>query len=204
LAKSKETGDLCALKLMKKHTEYDTGMLDIVKNEVEIMKGLQHKNIKLIYHIEYRMISNVLKYNLNYNYNIINLLDYRDDVEHIHSNGLKKEVYLLALELANGGELFDLIAQTGQFSEPVARYYFQQMIAAFEYLHGNGISHRDMKPENVMLDSQFNLKIADFGFSSNKALNETRRGTDSYMTPRQGGQEGFPGRARQDCQPYQN
>jgi len=40
-----------------------------------------------------------------------------------------------------------------------------------------------MKPENIMLDDQFNLKLADFGFSSSKAQNETRKGTDSYMAP---------------------
>jgi serine/threonine protein kinase len=40
-----------------------------------------------------------------------------------------------------------------------------------------------MKPENIMLDDGFNLKLADFGFSSSKAQNETRKGTDSYMSP---------------------
>jgi len=143
---------------MKKDSGYDTGMLEVVKNEVEIMKMLSHPNI-------------------------INLLDFCDSAEYKKANGAKAAVFYLALELANGGELFDFIAQTGKFSEEVARFYFHQLCDAFEYLHGNGVSHRDMKPENIMLDSDFNLKVADFGFSSNKALNETRRGTDSYMAP---------------------
>ena len=158
LAKNKNTGDLCALKIMKKDSGYDTGMFEVVKNEVEIMKTLNHPNL-------------------------INLLDFWDSAEYKKANGAKAPVFYLALELANGGELFDFIAQTGKFSEEVSRYYFHQLCDAFEYLHGNGVSHRDMKPENVMLDSEFNLKVADFGFSSNKATNETRRGTDSYMAP---------------------
>lgn len=158
LAKNKNTGDLCALKIMRKDMGYDTGMAEVVMNEVEVMKNLSHPNI-------------------------VNLLDFNDTAEYCKPNGVKAAVFYLALELANGGELFDFIAQTGKFSEKVARYYFHQLCDAFEYLHGNGVSHRDMKPENIMLDSEYNLKLADFGFASSKAQNETRKGTDSYMAP---------------------
>ncbi|CAI2368000.1 unnamed protein product [Moneuplotes crassus] len=158
LARNKTSGDLCALKIMKKDMGYDGGMDDIVKNEVEIMKNLSHPNI-------------------------INLIDFSDTEQYKQANGASEDVFYLALELANGGELFDFIAQTGKFSEEVARFYFHQLCDAFEYLHGNGISHRDMKPENIMLDNEFNLKLADFGFSSNQAKNESRKGTDNYMAP---------------------
>lgn len=158
LAKHKETGDLCALKIMKKDFGYGNEIVNVVKNEVEIMKNLKHQNI-------------------------VNLIDYNGSAEYKQANGSSAPVFYLALELANGGELFDFIAQTGKFSEDVARYYFHQLCDAFEYLHSNGVSHRDMKPENVMLDSDFNIKVADFGFSSEKASNETRRGTEAYMAP---------------------
>ena len=143
---------------MKKDSGHDTGMFDVVMNEVGVMKQLNHKNI-------------------------INLTDFSESAEFKKANGASSDVFYLALELANGGELFDFIAQTGKFSEETARFYFHQMCDSFTYLHGEGVSHRDMKPENVMLDSEFNLKLADFGFSSTKAQNETRRGTDSYMAP---------------------
>jgi len=45
LARNKTTGDLCALKIMRRESGYDSGMNDIVKNEVEVMKNLNHPNI---------------------------------------------------------------------------------------------------------------------------------------------------------------
>jgi len=158
LAKHKETGAVCALKIMKNPGSMDSSMLKLVMNEIEIMKELDHQNI-------------------------VKLLDFSGDAEYKRPNGSKIKVFYLALELVSGGELFDFIAETGRFTEEVARYYFHQMIAALEYLHTNGYSHRDIKPENMMLDSEYTLKLADFGFSSNQALNETKRGTDGYMAP---------------------
>jgi serine/threonine protein kinase len=87
---------------MKKDIGYDSGMADIVMNEVEIMKNLSHPNI-------------------------VNLLDFDGSAEHVKANGEKTAVFFLALELAKGGELFDFIAQTGKFTEEVARYYFLQL-----------------------------------------------------------------------------
>ena len=159
LAKHKDTEKLVALKIIKDEALQNGSTLETFKTEIEIMSEISHPNI-------INMLSNSTEGSL------------RD------TNGATKEnVIYLTLELASGGELFDFIAQTGSFSEPVARYYFHQMIDAFEYLHSRGISHRDMKPDNIMLDDEFNLKIADFGFSSKAASNQSFKGTRSYMAP---------------------
>lgn len=70
------------------------------------------------------------------------------------------------LELVGGGELFDLVALGGRLEEKYARYYFKQLMEGLGYCHSSGVAHRDLKPENLMLDNNFNLKIADFGFAA--------------------------------------
>ncbi len=93
------------------------------------------------------------------------------------------------MELAQGGELFDFVANTGRFKENVARAFFHQFMDALRYMHMAGICHRDLKPENIMLDANFNLKIADFGFAAptlgrdKSGQLSTQLGTTSYMAP---------------------
>jgi len=65
------------------------------------------------------------------------------------------------LEPAENGCLKDYFP----FSEPVTRYYFHQLIEELEYCHSKKIAHRDLKPENLLLDENWQLKLADFGFS---------------------------------------
>lgn len=81
------------------------------------------------------------------------------------------------------------MAETGKFSERVARTYFIQMMNGLSYIHSMGYAHRDLKPENIFLSNQFKLKIGDLGFAfslkgeNGTGIFHTKLGTEGYMAP---------------------
>lgn len=72
----------------------------------------------------------------------------------------------LALELAEGGDLFDKIEADEGVGENVAHFYFTQLVEAVSWCHGKGVAHRDVKPENMLLSEAGDLKLADFGLAT--------------------------------------
>jgi serine/threonine protein kinase len=69
------------------------------------------------------------------------------------------------MEFINGGELFYHLKREGRFSEERIRFYAAECVLAIEHLHSQGIIYRDLKPENLLLDSEGHIKITDFGLS---------------------------------------
>jgi serine/threonine protein kinase len=99
--------------------------------------------------------------------NLIKLKEYGSDgVLEEKGCPVKRGVPYMVLEVAKHGELFDWIAYSGiRLTERFARYFFRQMIEGLEHMHGKGHSHRDLKLQNVLINEEWKLKIADFGFS---------------------------------------
>lgn len=101
----------------------------------------------------------------------------------------------LVMEYAAAGELFDKIEPDVGIAEDLAHLYFHQLISSLEYLHQNGIAHRDLKPEvlaltqNMLLDEFGNLKLSDFGLATvfrHKGMTRiltTPCGTPPYVAP---------------------
>lgn len=77
-----------------------------------------------------------------------------------------KTKIVIVMEYAESGELFEHLRRRKALSEEEARRLFRQIVSAVHHCHANGIVHRDLKLENILLDEKFNIKIADFGLSN--------------------------------------
>eukprot|EP00041_Stephanoeca_diplocostata_P020062 m.440212 g.440212 ORF g.440212 m.440212 type:complete len:472 (-) comp21465_c0_seq6:183-1598(-) len=96
------------------------------------------------------------------------------------------DVLYLVLEFVPGGDLFDYVIKHKRLLEHEARKMFRQILSAVEYCHLHGIVHRDLKLENVVLDENRNVKVADFGLSTQflgDADLSTFCGTIGYCAP---------------------
>lgn len=143
--------------------------LEALEREVEIMKAIRHENV-----LRLKAIS-------------------------MDTTIANKSVAVLVLEIAEGGELFDFLMHTKHFDDILARTYFKQLISALRFCHSQNIYHRDIKPENILMNSNYVLKLADFGLGNytdaSDDLLETECGTRSYMAPEILARNGYRGDA---------
>ncbi|KAI3372103.1 hypothetical protein L3Q82_006956 [Scortum barcoo] len=96
-----------------------------------------------------------------------------------------KYVYML-LEACLGGEIWSLLRDRGSFDEPTAKFCAGCVTEAFDYLHRKGVLYRDLKPENLMLDTDGYIKLVDFGFAKKIRCGQktwTFCGTPEYVAP---------------------
>ncbi|KAJ4955583.1 hypothetical protein NE237_012366 [Protea cynaroides] len=95
----------------------------------------------------------------------------------------------ILLEFVPGGSISSLLGKFGSFPEPVIRMYTKQLLLGLEYLHKNGIMHRDIKGANILVDNKGCIKLADFGASKQVVELATisgaksMKGTPYWMAP---------------------
>ena len=95
----------------------------------------------------------------------------------------EKECLYIALELCEGGTLEDKLYKSSASRPAEPLQILKQMCSAVAYIHGKGLIHRDLKPDNIFIQED-TIKIADFGLVTNKGKHSTNRvGTELYMAP---------------------
>ena len=113
-----------------------------------------------------------------------------------------KEYILIIMEYINGGNLFSFLKKHRKVSEKTAKLLYRQIILGIKYMHEQGIVHRDIKLENILIDLNNNIKICDFGIgrvlSSPEQPLFDQCGTPMYIAPeillcsKEKGYKGFP------------
>ncbi|CDW85970.1 protein kinase domain containing protein [Stylonychia lemnae] len=155
-----------AIKIHKlDHPDLNQEKVIIIQNEAKLLARIEHKRI-------------------------VNIVEYYTKQVVEKSDGFKYDVVCVIVnELAKGGELYYYIKNSGAFLEREARYLFLQILEGLEFLHSQGVCHRDLKPDNILLTENYDVKISDFGFSgplagrSGDGLLRTHLGTLPYQAP---------------------
>ncbi|WOK97116.1 CBL-interacting protein kinase 7-like [Canna indica] len=117
----------------------------------------------------------------------------------LHEVMATRSKIFLVMEHAPGGDLLVRVARRGRLSEPSARRYFHQLVSALHYCHARGVAHRDVKPQNLLLDRAGNLKVSDFGLAAlpdqlrGDGRLHTACGTPAYAAPEVVRRRGYDG-----------
>ena len=125
------------------------------------MKILNHQENKLAV----KMLENEFHHASKLNHpNIIKVIEAKKSVI-MTENDKKTKVAFIAQELAPRGDFFNYLVKNGGLPTPIVLYYAKQLLMAVNHMHTKEVAHRDLKCENILLDNNFNLKVADFGLA---------------------------------------
>lgn len=149
-------------------------------NHYHALKVFPHKNGKS----SSTFLNEIRFAGLNHK-NVISIVHYEENKEFSIQAKAEASSYIV-MEFAPYGDFFQLL-DTNQISfddDKLVRTYFHQLIEGLEYLHSKGVAHLDIKPENLLMGRDFQLKIADFDHSSlNGEILAASAGTLYYRPP---------------------
>lgn len=173
-ATHEKTGEKRAMKFMLKGANWNKKDEEEARNEIEALSKIKHKNVVAFFGFDFNCM-----YPMKEGANLLTVM--------------------FEFELASGGDLFDIIFfNPGGLREDIARYYFRQLIYSVKACHDSGVVHRDIKPQNLLLDKSWQLKLADFGLAKifeadshakdddckvDTMIMTTYRGTPGYRAP---------------------
>jgi serine/threonine protein kinase len=148
LALDIKSGKLRAIKMHR--GKLPAELKESICKEIEVLENIPHDNIVKLYH--YGETAEVHKKR-------------GDSMEFVENTHL-----IVVLEFAKGRDLISSLKVAGALNGSHALFYFKQFIGAIEHLHSYGISHRDIKPDNILFDKSMMLKLADFGMAGSVAV----------------------------------
>ncbi|KAL8498065.1 hypothetical protein ACS0TY_021410 [Phlomoides rotata] len=128
LCREKKTGDIYAMKKLKKSEMLSRGQVEHVKAERNLLAEVA-------------------------SYYIVKLYCSFQDAEYLY----------LVMEYLSGGDIMTLLMREDTLTETVARFYIAESVLAIESIHRNNYIHRDIKPDNLLLDKNGHMKLSDFG-----------------------------------------
>lgn len=158
----KVTGRFYAIKQIGKSSDRHSGIMDR-RMRAEALK----QEVEVMQRMDHR--------------NIVRLFEHYEDSEH----------HYLVMQLCSGGKLVDFLARKQDYRESDAALLMGQVLSALKYMHNKHIVHRDVKPDNMLMDSwsplpDNTLKLIDFGLSCRCAAGSDVRlsaGTPEFISP---------------------
>lgn len=152
LGKDKITGDICAIKILKKEVILAKDEVEHTLTENRVLQSAKHPFLT----------------QLRYSFQT-------------------KDRLCFVMEYVNGGELFFHLSRERVFSEERSRFYGAEITCALKYIHERNIVYRDLKLENLLLDSEGHIKVTDFGLCKEDiSFGDTTKtfcGTPEYLAP---------------------
>ena len=153
-------------------------------SQIFIAKNITNNNIYAIKTIKKNNIENKNLDNIYREIQIHSLLIHPNIIRLYYYKELNDK-FVLIMEYAKKGNLHMKIQKEGQLKENEAFKYFIQISSALYFLHSNGYAHRNLKPENILIDENDNIKLCNFGFcvSLNEGERKTFCGKFEYIAP---------------------
>jgi len=109
-------------------------------------------------------------------------------IVHLYKTFRTEQEYFIVMELLSGGEVHQHLKKAGRFSHAHVKFYCSEVCLALEYLHKKNIIYRDLKPENLVINSDGHTVLTDMGLAKHVNIREGGRafsfcGTPEYLSP---------------------